>query len=56
MPLPGPDAERSEVLEVVRGLDSAGVAARDVARREATLDDVFLTLTAKPQPREEVAA
>jgi ABC-2 type transport system ATP-binding protein len=44
------------LLEVVRGLDSAGVAARDVARREATLDDVFLTLTAKPQPREEVAA
>jgi ABC-2 type transport system ATP-binding protein len=44
------------LLEVVRGLDSAGVAARDVARREATLDDVFLTLTASPQLREEVAA
>jgi ABC-2 type transport system ATP-binding protein len=34
-------------LEVVRALDAAGVAATDVHRREATLDDVFLTLTTK---------
>jgi ABC-2 type transport system ATP-binding protein len=33
-------------LEVVRALDAAGVAATDVHRREATLDDVFLTLLA----------
>jgi len=53
------------LLEIVRALDSAGVAARDVHRREATLDDVFLTLTnggapAYPEIRsalpEEVAA
>src|ERR671922_1523644 len=33
------------LLEVVRALDAAGVAATDVHRREPTLDDVFLTLT-----------
>jgi len=33
------------LLEIMRALDAAGVAARDVHRREATLDDVFLTLT-----------
>jgi ABC-2 type transport system ATP-binding protein len=32
-------------IEVVRALDAAGVDARDVHRREATLDDVFLSLT-----------
>jgi ABC-2 type transport system ATP-binding protein len=42
------------LIDVVRALDDAGVDAIDVARREATLDDVFLTLT---RPRmEEVAA
>jgi ABC-2 type transport system ATP-binding protein len=35
------------LLEVVRALDAAGVAATDVHRREATLDDVFLSLTTK---------
>jgi len=40
-------------LEVARALDAAGVAAHDVHRREATLDDVFLTLTTK---RVKVAA
>ena len=33
------------LLEIARALDDAGVAARDVHRRQATLDDVFLTLT-----------
>jgi hypothetical protein len=33
------------LLEIARALDAAGVAAHDVHRREATLDDVFLTLT-----------
>jgi ABC-2 type transport system ATP-binding protein len=35
----------TSLLEVVRALDAAGVAATDVHRRHATLDDVFLTLT-----------
>lgn len=33
------------LLEVARALDAADVAATDVHRREATLDDVFLALT-----------
>ena len=37
----------TSLLEVVRELDAAGVAATDVHRREATLDDVFLSLTTK---------
>jgi ABC-2 type transport system ATP-binding protein len=48
-----PVAAGTPFLEVVRALDAAGVAATDVHRREATLDDVFLTLTANPA---EVAA
>jgi ABC-2 type transport system ATP-binding protein len=48
-----PVAAGTPFLEVVRALDAAGVAATDVHRREATLDDVFLTLTADPA---EVAA
>src|SRR4051794_23383381 len=43
----------TRLMEVVRALDAAGVAAQDVHRREATLDDVFLTLTR--EPRLEVA-
>jgi ABC-2 type transport system ATP-binding protein len=35
----------TSLLEVMRALDAAGVEAIDVNRREATLDDVFLTLT-----------
>jgi ABC-2 type transport system ATP-binding protein len=42
-----PVATGTPFLEVVRALDAAGVAATDVHRREATLDDVFLTLTTK---------
>jgi ABC-2 type transport system ATP-binding protein len=37
----------TRLVEVVRALDAAGVDAQDVHRREATLDDVFLTLTRK---------
>ena len=40
-----PVAAGTSLLEVVRALDAAGVAATDVHRREATLDDVFLSLT-----------
>ncbi len=35
----------TRLVEVVRALDAAGVDAKDVHRRDATLDDVFLTLT-----------
>jgi ABC-2 type transport system ATP-binding protein len=35
----------TRLVEVVRALDAAGVDATDVRRREATLDDVFLSLT-----------
>jgi ABC-2 type transport system ATP-binding protein len=42
-----PVAAGTPLLEVVRALDTAGVAAIDVHRREATLDDVFLSLTTK---------
>jgi ABC-2 type transport system ATP-binding protein len=35
----------TRLVEVVRAIDAAGVDAIDVHRREATLDDVFLTLT-----------
>jgi ABC-2 type transport system ATP-binding protein len=37
----------TSLLEVARALDAADVAATDVHRREATLDDVFLSLTTK---------
>jgi ABC-2 type transport system ATP-binding protein len=46
------------LLDVVRALDSAGVAAKDIHRREPTLDDVFMSLTTIRPPRverEEVA-
>jgi hypothetical protein len=46
-------------MDVVRALDAAGVEALDVTRREATLDDVFLTLTETepvPESETEVAA
>jgi ABC-2 type transport system ATP-binding protein len=56
-----PIREGTRLMDVVRVLDSAGVEATDVNRREATLDDVFLTLTgsgraAASEPTEEVAA
>ena len=35
----------TRLIEIVRALDAAGVDAIDVQRREATLDDVFLTIT-----------
>ncbi len=41
-------------IDVVRALDDAGIDALDVTRREATLDDVFLTLTSTSRPTEEV--
>jgi ABC-2 type transport system ATP-binding protein len=41
----------TRVIDVVRALDDAGVDVIDVNRRQATLDDVFLTLTT-PASRE----
>jgi ABC-2 type transport system ATP-binding protein len=41
----GPIAEGTRLIDVVRALDSAGVEPIDIDRRQATLDDVFLTLT-----------
>jgi ABC-2 type transport system ATP-binding protein len=42
----------TRLMEVVRALDAAGVDAIDVHRREATLDDVFLTLTGGRAPKQ----
>jgi len=35
----------TRLVELVRALDTAGIDAQDVQRREATLDDVFLAIT-----------
>jgi ABC-2 type transport system ATP-binding protein len=40
-----PVREGTRLMEVMRALDRDGIDAIDVHRREATLDDVFLTLT-----------
>jgi len=40
----GPDT----LMQVLRGLDAAGVALLDVGLRRPTLDDVFLALTGQP--------
>ena len=37
--------EGTRLIDVVRALDEAGIDAVDINRREASLDDVFLTLT-----------
>jgi hypothetical protein len=41
----------TRLIDVVRRLDESGVDASDVHRREATLDDVFLSLT-RPSTQE----
>jgi ABC-2 type transport system ATP-binding protein len=43
-----PIEESTRLVDVVRALDAAGVDALDVARRQATLDDVFLAITSRP--------
>jgi ABC-2 type transport system ATP-binding protein len=43
-----PVAAGTSLLDVARALDAADVAAKDLHRRQATLDDVFLSLTANP--------
>ncbi|HSB86056.1 MAG TPA: ATP-binding cassette domain-containing protein [Ilumatobacteraceae bacterium] len=47
-----PIKEGVRVIDVVRALDEAGIEAVDITRREATLDDVFLTLTSRHHERE----
>jgi ABC-2 type transport system ATP-binding protein len=58
-----PASESTRLIEVVRALEEGGVDAHDVRRREATLDDVFFSLTGprrepapEPTDREEAAA
>jgi ABC-2 type transport system ATP-binding protein len=50
-----PVLEGTRLMSVTRALDSAGIDAIDVHRREATLDDVFLALT-DSNAREEASA
>ena len=45
-----PLVEGVSLMQVMRALDAAGVDALDLNRRQATLDDVFLTLTAPATP------
>ncbi len=40
-----PASESTRLIEVVRALEDGGIDAHDVRRREATLDDVFFSLT-----------
>ena len=47
-------ASRPRLIEVVRALEDGGVDANDVRRREATLDDVFFSLTS-PRARARAA-
>lgn len=62
-----PASESTRLIEVVRALEDGGIDAHDVRRREATLDDVFFSLTSprdraanadgnRPTDREEAAA
>ena len=44
------------IIDVVRALDESGIEAVDIARREATLDDVFLTLTSPSRVHQEMPA
>jgi ABC-2 type transport system ATP-binding protein len=51
-----PVAAGTRLVDVVRTLDAAAVDVTDVHRREATLDDVFLSLTTASDHRERTAA
>jgi ABC-2 type transport system ATP-binding protein len=51
-----PLAAGTRLVDVVRTLDDAGADVTDVHRREATLDDVFLSLTTTSDHRERTAA
>jgi ABC-2 type transport system ATP-binding protein len=45
-----PVKEGVRLMDVMRALDDAGIDAVDLNRRQATLDDVFLTLTDQHEP------
>ncbi|OAI44295.1 ABC transporter [bacterium SCGC AG-212-C10] len=45
----------ANLMHVVRALDGAGIAATNIERREATLDDVFFALTERQPVTEDVA-
>ncbi len=54
-----PVFEGTRLMEMMRALDDAGVDAVDLNRRQASLDDVFLTLTGsrnEPDDAEEIPA
>lgn len=42
-------SEKARPLDVLRALDERGIDVTDLVRRQPTLDDVFLTLTATPE-------
>jgi ABC-2 type transport system ATP-binding protein len=42
-----PVAADMRLIDVMRAIDDAGIDVVDINRRQATLDDVFLTLTSK---------
>jgi ABC-2 type transport system ATP-binding protein len=46
----------TRLIEIVRALDAAGIDAVDVQRREPTLDDVFLAITANSRRAASEAA
>jgi ABC-2 type transport system ATP-binding protein len=46
-----PINEGTRIIDVVRALDDAGIDAVDLNRRQASLDDVFLTLTGSGRSR-----
>jgi ABC-2 type transport system ATP-binding protein len=54
-----PIVDGTRLIDVVRALDEAGIDAVDLNRRQASLDDVFLTLTgsdpSRVRPSEEVS-
>ena len=51
-----PVVDGTRLMDVMRALDAAGIDAVDLKRREATLDDVFLTLTDSAHSLTEVPA
>ena len=51
-----PIVEGTRLMDVMRALDAGGIDAVNLERREATLDDVFLTLTDTDQPLEGAPA
>jgi ABC-2 type transport system ATP-binding protein len=50
-----PVSSETSLIEVFRALDEADVEASDIHRREATLDDVFLSITNSTDPQEALS-